>query len=114
LATLAADLYRERIAAHGDREFTSEWMTEVFEQFWTARAAPVTRWTSAMLAPGVPDHLAALLAAGASIAEVADRFVRTYEAPHVWAPWLMDPQAVQAYLARLGDQAASQACRASR
>lgn len=114
LATHAADLYRQRIEAHGDREFNAAWMSEVFEEFWATRAAPVTRWTSAMLAPGVPDHLAALLAAGAAHPEVADRFVRTYEAPHVRAPWLMDPQAVQTYLAGLGGQAASQTCRASR
>ncbi|MEW1865546.1 styrene monooxygenase/indole monooxygenase family protein [Streptomyces sp. NPDC088194] len=104
-ASRCAAIYLERITAHGDRPFDRAWMQATFDRYWEA-AAPVTKWTNAMLAPP-PEHVLGLIGAAGELQPVADRFANGFDNPADFEEWFYDPELAQGYLARVGTSAAA-------
>jgi Styrene monooxygenase A putative substrate binding domain len=95
-ASKCAASYLASILDHGDRPFDRAFMQTAFDRFWQV-AAPVTKWTNAMLLPP-PDHVLRLIAAGVSHQEVADRFANAFNDPADFEEWFFEPAAAEAYL----------------
>ncbi|BBB00040.1 putative oxygenase subunit [Actinacidiphila reveromycinica] len=99
-ASRCAAVYLERITAHGDRPFDRAWMQAAFDRYWEV-AAPVTKWTNAMLAPP-PEHVLSLIGAAGELQPVADRFANGFDDPADFEEWFYDPEPARGYLARVG------------
>jgi Styrene monooxygenase A putative substrate binding domain len=94
-ACRCAQYYLEGILAHGDKPFDREWMQQTFESYWE-HARWVTKFTNTMLNP--PEHVQAVLGAGQTNQEVADRFANGFNDPSDLEDWFFEPEKCQAYL----------------
>jgi hypothetical protein len=103
-AARCAASYLADIVAHGDRPFDREWMESTFEHYWSL-AAPVTKWTNAMLGPP-PEHVLGLIGAAGVLQPVADRFANGFDDPADFEQWFFEPERATAYLAEVQQQAA--------
>lgn len=90
-AAKAADVYFKRIIAHGEKEFTDEWMQETFDEFWERHAKWSTAWTSLLLKPPGP-HILEYFAAASENIELADKLAEGFNDPRKLFPWITDPQ----------------------
>lgn len=97
-ASKAADVYLNRIIAHGDNAFDEKWMADTFEQFWLAGQWS-TKWTNTMLSP--PEHVINLLGAASQFPVLADRIVNGFDNPSDLYPWFENEDAANQYLAQL-------------
>src|SRR5206468_1999457 len=95
-ASKCAASYLESIIHNGDGEFCQQWMQRTFDTFW-ATAAPVTRWTNAMLAPH-PPHMLRILGAASRYPQIANRFAEAFNNPED-TDWILDPTKAAEYLA---------------
>ncbi|WP_436527255.1 styrene monooxygenase/indole monooxygenase family protein [Actinoplanes sp. HUAS TT8] len=96
-AAKAAHHYLQAILARGDQPFDERWMTDTFEQFWTAHGMAVTGWTNAMLQP-LPPHVQQLLGAATANEQIARRFAYGFVDPNDLLNWFVDPEKAAAYL----------------
>src|SRR5205823_185415 len=53
-AAKCAEIYLERVLAHGDDAFDERWMRQTFDHYWRSYAQWVVSWTNAVLAPPQP------------------------------------------------------------
>jgi hypothetical protein len=104
-AARCAASYLADIVAHGDRPFDREWMQGAFDHYWSV-AAPVTKWTNAMLGPP-PEHVLGLIGAAGALQPVADRFANGFDDPADFEHWFFEPDRATAFLAEAA-QAAGQ------
>ncbi|GAA0585658.1 alanine-phosphoribitol ligase [Paractinoplanes ferrugineus] len=100
-AAKAAYHYLRAILQRGDQPFDEQWMTGVFESFWTSHGQAVTAWTNAFLAP-LPPHVQQALGAAAGNDVVARRFANGFSDPNDFFDWLMEPEKSAVYLAEAG------------
>ncbi len=96
-AARAADACLRAIVERGDAPFTTEWMTQVFEDFWQRHARHGVALTADLLT--MPAHLQGVFAAAAEHEPVARRLANTYAEPADHAAWLATPELTDAYLA---------------
>ncbi|GAA1949619.1 styrene monooxygenase/indole monooxygenase family protein [Kitasatospora viridis] len=99
-AARCAAIYLDAILAHGDLPFDRDFMQGAFDRYWAA-AAPVTKWTNAMLAPP-PEHVLNLIGAAGQLPQVAHRFANGFDNPADFENWFFEPEKAAAYLASLG------------
>jgi len=104
-ATKACAVYLDAILAHGDGEFTAQWMQQTFERFWDYASA-VVDWTNSMLLPP-PPHLLQLLQAAGDAPELAHAVANGFNHPPSFFPWWSDPAACEAFIAAKSPRAAA-------
>ncbi|MEV6007758.1 styrene monooxygenase/indole monooxygenase family protein [Streptomyces sp. NPDC051976] len=98
-AAKCAASYLASVVERADRPFDREWMQDAFDRYWR-HAAPVTKWTNAMLAPP-PEHVLGLIGAAGALQPVADRFANGFDDPADYEQWFFDPERAGAYLAEV-------------
>jgi 2-polyprenyl-6-methoxyphenol hydroxylase-like FAD-dependent oxidoreductase len=96
-AAKCAASYLASVVERAERPFDREWMQGAFDRYWRL-AAPVTKWTNAMLAPP-PEHVLGLIGAAGALQPVADRFANGFDDPADYERWFFDPELAGAYLA---------------
>ncbi|MGP9018583.1 styrene monooxygenase/indole monooxygenase family protein [Streptomyces sp. BR1] len=98
-ASKCAASYLASIVSHGDGVFDEAWMRGTFERYW-ATAAPVVKWTNAMLgAP--PEHVLNLIGAASELQPVADRFANGFDDPSDFENFFFEEERATAYLAEV-------------
>ena len=96
-AAKMARLYRERIAAHGDRPFDTAWMEAVFEEAWDfLRYGNLL--AERLLQPPAP-HAMEILGAASQSPAVASRLINGFNHPPSLFPWFEDPVEARRFLA---------------
>ncbi|MFC3999002.1 styrene monooxygenase/indole monooxygenase family protein [Nocardiopsis sediminis] len=102
-STRCAKSYLESILQRGDRPFDEEFMTSMFERFWTyGRVAEQWAETiSSYWEIEQPQHLQDVLGAATQYQEIADRWIQGWNNPPAYADWLFDPEGAYAYLAEV-------------
>ncbi|WNI17957.1 styrene monooxygenase/indole monooxygenase family protein [Actinacidiphila sp. ITFR-21] len=103
-AARCAASYLADIVARADRPFDREWMQSTFDHYWSL-AAPVTKWTNAMLAPP-PEHVLGLIGAAGELPPVAERFANGFDDPADFEHWFYEPEKAAGYLADVAQPAA--------
>ena len=98
-------VYLDAILAHGDGEFTAQWMQQTFERFWDYASA-VVDWTNSMLLPP-PPHLLQLLQAAGDAPDLAHAVANGFNHPPSFFPWWSDPAACEAFIAAKSPRAAA-------
>lgn len=87
-----------RIQARGNGAFDAAWMEEVFEDFWNESALYTTAFTNALLnPPGAP--LMEVLGAASQHPPVADAFMRCFDNPRNYWPWIADFDEARRFIA---------------
>jgi flavin reductase (DIM6/NTAB) family NADH-FMN oxidoreductase RutF/2-polyprenyl-6-methoxyphenol hydroxylase-like FAD-dependent oxidoreductase len=105
-AAKCAEIYLERVLAHGDDAFDERWMQQTFDHYWLSYAQWVVSWTNAVLAPPKP-HVLNLLGAAEDIQPLAAAIANGFDDPRTFYPWWFDEQEA----ARLIEAKRSQAAR---
>jgi flavin reductase (DIM6/NTAB) family NADH-FMN oxidoreductase RutF len=88
-AAKCAEIYLERVLAHGDDAFDERWMQQTFDHYWLGYAQWVVSWTNAVLAPPNP-HVLNLLAAAQNVASLAATIANGFDDPRTFYPWWFD------------------------
>jgi flavin reductase (DIM6/NTAB) family NADH-FMN oxidoreductase RutF/2-polyprenyl-6-methoxyphenol hydroxylase-like FAD-dependent oxidoreductase len=88
-AAKCAEIYLERIAAHGDDAFDERWMQQTFDRYWRGYAQWVVAWTNAVLAPPQP-HVLRLLEAAQEVPPLAETIANGFDDPRTFYPWWFD------------------------
>ncbi|MGH3354055.1 MAG: styrene monooxygenase/indole monooxygenase family protein [Nocardioides sp.] len=101
-AAHCAGIYTKAIVDRGDQPFDPEWMQATFETFWEDRAQHSTGMTDALLNP-LPEHVQQVLGAASQHQQVADRFCRLFPHPEDLGPFLGNPEAALAYVAKVAE-----------
>lgn len=83
-AAKCAQVYLDRILAHGDQAFDRDWMQATFETYWSY-ASKVVSWTNSMLLPPTPQALA-LLTGAHQHPELAHFMANAFDNPPVLYP----------------------------
>lgn len=97
-ATRMARHLAKDIVAHGDAPFDAAWMQGTFDAFWNASAQYATAFSNALLKPPGPA-VAEVLAAAAVHPPVADAFVRGFDNPRNFWPWIADAAEARKFIA---------------
>ncbi|NML18665.1 styrene monooxygenase/indole monooxygenase family protein [Azohydromonas caseinilytica] len=93
---MARHLARE-IVARGGAPFDAAWMQSTFEEFWNSSAQYATAFSNALLKPpGAP--VAEVLAAATVHPPVADAFVRGFDNPRNFWPWIADLEEARRFI----------------
>lgn len=98
-----AESYLRSILDHGDRPFTRETLTTMFDRFWEY-GLPVQRFTetlSSLWDQELPDYYQELLGATVKYPEVANRWIAGWNYPPDYANWLFDPEAARTFVAEV-------------
>jgi hypothetical protein len=103
-AAKCSKVYLDAIVARGAQGFSSDWMHETFEQYWSY-ARHVVKWTNTMLTPP-PQHLLELLGAASQSKPLASAIANGFDDPRNFAPWWFDAQSCQAFIQKKTRQAA--------
>ena len=88
-AAKCAEIYLERILAHGDEPFDERWMQQTFDRYWRGYAQWVVSWTNALLAPPQP-HVLRLLGAAQELPGLAAAIANGFDDPRTFYPWWFD------------------------
>jgi flavin reductase (DIM6/NTAB) family NADH-FMN oxidoreductase RutF len=105
-AAKSADIYLERILAHGDAPFDAAWMQQTFDRYWEGYARWATGWTHSLLAPPSP-HLHKLLQSATHMPAVASTVVNGFDDPRAFAPWWFDAAEADRFLETKAREAAA-------
>ena len=97
-AAKAASFYLDSITGQGADEFTAEWMTRTFENYWRGWAQWVVAWTNSLLAPP-HEHVSTLLAAAAEVPGIAATVANGFDDPRVFFPWWFDATSAERFVA---------------
>jgi len=100
-ATHASKVYLDAILAHGDAQFTRDWMEQTFERYWTYAQA-VTQWTNSLLMPP-PQYRLRLLDAAVRSPAIASAIVNGFDDPPSFFPWWSDADACERFIAQRQD-----------
>lgn len=85
-AAKCAEIYLERILAHGQDRFDERWMQATFDHYWLAYAQWVVAWTNAVLAPPEP-HVQRVLGAAQEVPALAETIAGGFDDPRTLYPW---------------------------
>jgi flavin reductase (DIM6/NTAB) family NADH-FMN oxidoreductase RutF/flavin-dependent dehydrogenase len=105
-AAKCAEIYLERVLAHGDDVFDERWMQQTFDHYWLGYAQWVVSWTNAVLAPPKP-HVLRLLEAAQHTPSLASAIANGFDDPRTFYPWWFDDEEAS----RLIDAKRAQAAR---
>ncbi|OXI33594.1 hypothetical protein CFB84_38355 [Burkholderia aenigmatica] len=97
-ASRMVDHLMRAIDVHGREPFDAGWMQQTFDAFWDASASYTTAFTNALLEPPSDAIMHVLRAASAQRA-VADDFVRCFQRPREFWPWIADLSEAQRFVA---------------
>lgn len=87
-----------RIVANGNAAFDAAWMKDTFETFWDESAMYTTAFTNALLnPPGEP--VMTVLGAASQHPPVADAFMRCFDNPRNYWPWIADLDEARRFVA---------------
>ncbi|WP_206199372.1 styrene monooxygenase/indole monooxygenase family protein [Parasulfuritortus cantonensis] len=86
------------IVGNGTAAFDSAWMNATFEAFWDSSAQYTTAFTNALLNPPGPAVMEVLGAASVH-APVADAFMRGFDNPRNYWPWIADLEEAKRFIA---------------
>lgn len=89
-ASRMANHILSRIAHSSAVELDASWMQHVFDTFWEESAQYATSFTNTLL-QDPSDNLLKLLSAASQNRSFADHFVRCFERPDEFWPWIADP-----------------------
>lgn len=98
-ATRMVEHYLDAILARGEEEFSAEWMTEVFEQFWEKSGQYTTQFTNMLLNPP-SESLLQVLGAASQNQRIADDFMGNFNHPEGFWPAVDGAEGAAEYLAR--------------
>jgi 2-polyprenyl-6-methoxyphenol hydroxylase-like FAD-dependent oxidoreductase len=98
--SLMARAVTEAIVARGDQAFDEEWMRRTFDAFWQDEGQFRTAFTNMLLEPP-PPHVQQLLGAASQVPAVADDFMRGFEEPKRFWPWIVSPDQTEARIQQL-------------
>lgn len=96
-AAMAASIYLRRIIEHTDAEFTPEWMTQTFEDYWDWAQWGV-RFTNIQLAVPPAPHIIQILMTAQENEAVRKAFVNGFNDPETTFPWIEDPEETQKFI----------------
>ena len=86
------------IVARGNGAFDEAWMNDTFETFWNESAMYTTAFTNALLKPpGAP--VMEVLGAASVNPPVADAFMRCFDNPRNYWPWIADLDEAKRFVA---------------
>lgn len=102
-ASKAAKIYLDAILAH-EGAFDAAFMQATFDRYW-AYAQYVVGWTNALLMPP-PPHVLQIMGAAQALPVLSHRIANAFNNPLDFFPWFADPDAANAYLGELQQQAA--------
>lgn len=97
-ASRMADHLIQAIVAHGDSPFDAGWMQRAFDSFWDSSASYTSAFTNALLNPPGEAVMHVLQAAAVQPA-VGDEFMRCFERPSEYWPWIADLQEAKRFVA---------------
>ncbi|WP_175719515.1 styrene monooxygenase/indole monooxygenase family protein [Burkholderia anthina] len=97
-ASRMADHLMKAIDVHGREPFDAGWMQETFDAFWDESARYTTAFTNALLEPP-GDAVMHVLRAASTQRAVADDFVRCFQRPREFWPWIADLPEAQRFVA---------------
>ncbi|HLL52979.1 MAG TPA: styrene monooxygenase/indole monooxygenase family protein [Myxococcaceae bacterium] len=103
-ATLMAKAVSDAILEHGDGPFTEDWMRRTFDAYWETEGQFRTHFTNMLLEPP-PPHVMQLLGAASQVPTVAADFIRCFEDPKLFWPWITSPEQTLARIQRLSQPA---------
>lgn len=103
-ACRSAMIVLERILDRGDRPFDIEWMNDTAARVWDYVKWP-TEYTNTMLSP--PQHIGALLAAGAQDQGVADALANATNDPSTLLPEIRTGEGTRELIDRLSTQSSA-------
>jgi len=86
------------ITANGNAPFDPDWMRQTFESFWENSAQYTTGFTNALLNPPGPAVMEVLGAASVH-PPVADAFMRCFDNPRNYWPWIADLDEAKRFIA---------------
>lgn len=86
-ACKAANIYFERILAHGKNNFSPDWMKDTFEIYWDKYAKWSTKWSEILLMPPEP-HVIKLLEEASANQEIANHLANSFDNPSTLFPWI--------------------------
>ncbi len=88
----------DSIVARGNAPFDAAWMHDTFERFWNESAQYTTAFTNALLnPPGEP--VMTVLGAASQHPAVGDAFMRCFDNPRNYWPWIADLDAARRFVA---------------
>ena len=88
-AAKCAEIYLERVLAHGDDAYDELWMQQTFDTYWRGYAQWVVSWTNAVLAPP-RQHVVTLLDAAQELPSLASAIANGFDDPRTFYPWWFD------------------------
>ena len=88
-AAKCAEIYLERVLAHGDDPFDERWMQHTFDHYWLGYAQWVVSWTNSLLAPPKP-HVLNLLESAQEVDPLAATIANGFDDPRTFYPWWFD------------------------
>ncbi|OTG84170.1 alanine-phosphoribitol ligase [Acinetobacter sp. ANC 4558] len=95
-AAKCSKVYFDAILAHGNQEFTDEWMQKTFERYWSY-AEKVVAWTNSLLVPPQPQMIE-ILAAASQNQTIASNIANNFDDPRNFSPWWFDPEQAQHFI----------------
>lgn len=98
-ATRMVEHYLDAIFARGEEDFSAEWMTEVFDQFWEKSGKYTTDFTNLLLNPP-SESLLQVLGTAAQKQIIADDFMGHFNDPKGFWPAVAGAEGAKEYLAR--------------
>ncbi|MFP6598019.1 MAG: styrene monooxygenase/indole monooxygenase family protein [Candidatus Hydrogenedentota bacterium] len=96
-AAMAASIYLRRILEHTDHDFTPEWMTQTFEDFYDWAQWGV-RFTNVQLGVPPAPHIIQILMTAQENEAVKQAFVNGFNNPETTFPWIEDPAETQKFI----------------
>lgn len=96
-AAKACKVYLDAIVERGALPYSSEWMHQTFERFWSY-ARWVADWTRSMLTEQ-PPHRLKLLRAAAQAPALASAIANGFDHPPSLFPWWSDARSCEAFIA---------------
>ena len=88
-AAKCAEIYLERVLAHGDDPFDERWMQHTFDHYWLGYAQWVVSWTNSLLAPPKP-HVLNLLESAQEVDPLAATIANGFDDPRTFYSWWFD------------------------
>ena len=95
-AAKCSKIYFDAILAHDTEAFTTEWMQQTFERYWSY-AEKVVAWTNSLLVPPQPQMIEVLAAASQNQA-IASAIANNFDDPRNFSPWWFDENEAQRFI----------------
>ncbi|QIL80782.1 hypothetical protein G7047_13360 [Diaphorobacter sp. HDW4A] len=97
-ASRMAEHLIQAIVAHGNAAFDADWMQNAFDAFWNSSASYTSAFTNALLNPP-GDAVMHVLQAASVQPHIGDHFMRCFERPSEYWPWITDLEEAKRFVA---------------